>query len=315
MKISEIGEFKLIDKLTKLVPIKDKDVVVGYGDDCACVNVNGKLLLFTNDIQIENRHFLKELQSPEDIGWKLISVNVSDVVACGGIPRWAQISLGLPEDLEYSFIEKVYYGIKQALEFYNFSLTGGNVSSSKEIILDLFLVGETERFLSRSSAKSGDALYINGYTGLAKAGLELLKMNKQSYEDFETRLIKAFSRPVVNTEIVKLLQEKANACIDISDGLVADIGHIANQSKKRITIQKDKLPVHPDLEKFCKKYNKDIYSYILYGGEDYIVAFTTREEIHQKGIFKIGVVEEGEGIYLQDKDKLEKLNIKGFEHF
>jgi len=95
MRVSELGEFGLIDRVTKIVPINDKDVVVGYGDDCSCVNINGKLILFTNDIQVENRHFLRDVQNPRNIGWKLISVNVSDVLSCGGIPKWAQISLGL----------------------------------------------------------------------------------------------------------------------------------------------------------------------------------------------------------------------------
>ncbi len=314
MKVSELGEFGLIDRLTKIVPINDKDVVVGYGDDCSCVNINGKLILFTNDIQVENRHFLKSLQSPRDIGWKLISVNVSDVLSCGGIPKWSQISLGLPKELDYSFIENVYKGIKEALDFYRFSLIGGNISSSSEIILDLFLVGETERFLSRSSAKEGEFLYINGYTGLSRAGLELLMMRKKTYEDFEKRLIKAFTRPVVKLDTTKLLQRSANACIDISDGLVADLGHIAFQSNVKTILVKEKIPVHPDLEAFCKKYKKDPYDYLLYGGEDYVILFSSEKDLEEKDIFKIGFVEKGRGVYLLDDKKEIELEIKGFEH-
>ncbi len=315
MKVSELGEFGLIDRLTKIVPIEDKDVVVGFGDDCSCVNINGKLILFTNDIQIENRHFLKDVQTPKDIGWKLISVNVSDVLACGGVPRWAQISLGIPEELEYSFIEEVYKGIKEALDFYKFSLIGGNVSSSKEIILDLFLAGETEKFLSRSSAKKGDFIYINGYTGLARAGLELLLMKKNKYEEFEKRLIKAFLRPVVKLDMVYFLRERANACIDISDGLVADLSHISKMSNVGITLIKEKLPVHKDLVKFCKKYSKDLYEYVLYGGEDYVIAFSSSLDFDFDGVFKIGYVEKTQGIHLKEKNQKKSLAIKGFQHF
>jgi len=314
MKLNQIGEFKLIEKLVSLLPIDDKDVVVGFGDDCACINVNGKLLLFTNDIQVENRHFIKELQKPENIGWKLISVNVSDVLACGGIPRWSQISLGLPKNLEYSFIEEVYIGIKKALDYYGFYITGGNVSSSNEIILDLFLVGETEKFLSRKDAQEGDYIYINGFTGLARAGLELLLMEKKEYEDFEKELIRAFTKPTVDLSLKSLLQKNAKACIDISDGLVADLGHISKQSDKKIVLFKEKLPVNTNLKKYCKKYSKNIYDYILYGGEDYVIAFSCDKELKHKNIYKIGKVEQGKGIYLKEDKKITKLKVKGFEH-
>ncbi len=314
MKLSQIGEFGLIERLVNIIPINDRDVIVGFGDDCSCIKIDSKLLLFTNDIQVENRHFIKELQNPQDIGWKLISVNVSDVLACGGRPRWAQISLGLPKDLKYEFIEKVYTGIKQALDHYGFYITGGNVSSSNEIILDLFLVGETPKFLSRKDAKKRDWIYISGYTGLARAGLELLLMRKKRYEDFEKRLINTFTKPYINLGLQNVLQKNANACIDISDGLVADLGHIAKQSNKKLIIFKENLPVHQDLKQYCNKYNKDPYEYILYGGEDYIIAFTSSSEIKEKNLFKVGMVEEGQGIYLKNEDKLQKLQIKGFEH-
>ncbi|NPA52384.1 MAG: thiamine-phosphate kinase [Aquificae bacterium] len=315
MRIENIGEFGLIERLTKLIPIKDQDVIVGFGDDCSCVKVDKKLLLFTNDIQVENVHFIKHLQDPKDIGWKLISVNVSDVLACGGIPRWAQVSLGLPKNLEYQFIEDVYLGIRQALDYYQFYVIGGNVSSSKQIVLDLFLVGETQRFLSRKDAQEGDWVYMYGYTGLSKAGLELLLMGKSSYEDFEKRLIESFTRPVIDLEFRQFLHKNAKACIDISDGLVADLGHIANQSRKKIVIFKDRLPIHRDLTAYCKKYKKDPYQYILYGGEDYIPAFSSSKDLNRNKVFKIGKVEEGQGVYLKTGTKLQNLKPQGFEHF
>jgi len=191
------------------------------------------------------------------------------------------------------------------MHFYRFSLIGGNVSSSSEIILDLFLVGETERFLSRSSAKEGEFLYINGYTGLSRAGLELLMMRKKRYEDFEKRLIKAFTRPIVKLDMVKFLQRSANACIDISDGLVADLGHVAFQSNVKTILIKEKIPVHPDLEAFCKKYKKEPYDYIL---------FSSEKDLKEKDIFKIGFAEKGRGVYLLDNNKEIELKIKGFEH-
>ncbi len=316
MKVSELGEFGLIERLSKLIPINDKDVVVGFGDDTACINVNGQLLLLTGDIQVENRHFIKDKIDPIDLGWKLISSNVSDVVACGGIPRWGLISLGLPKDLEYEFIHNVYKGFKQALDYYKMFIIGGNTSSSSEIILDFFLVGETERFVSRSGAKPDQAIFISDEIGMSRAGLELLLMGKSSYEDFEKRLIKFHTRPKARIDLQYKIQKYAESCIDISDGLVGDLNHISEKSKVKIIIEKDKLPLNDDLKKYCEKYNKNIYDYILYGGEDYQLAFSVKNENKKyfENIFEIGVVQEGKGIYLKDKENLIKLEPKGFEH-
>lgn len=310
--MKHIGEFQLIKQLTKILEIKDKNVLVGFGDDCACVNVEGKKLVFTADIQIENVHFLKDKVKPTQLGWKLISVNVSDVVACGGVPKWAVISIAVPKNINIKWLKEVYKGIKKALDFYKFDIIGGNTSSSSEIIFDLFLTGETEKFVSRSGAKPGDYVFISGHTGLSRAGLELLLMDKKDYEDFEKRLIKTHLEPVARIDLQEKISRYATACIDISDGLVGDLGHISENSKVKIILEKEKIPISADLEKYCKKYNKNPYDYILYGGEDYQLAFTIKKEdiIHFKNEFLIGIVEKGEGIYLDNK----KLKEKGFEH-
>ncbi len=316
MKVKGIGEFNLIEKLTSIIDIKDKDVLVGFGDDCACINVNGKLLLFSSDIQIENVHFIKNKIKPEHLGWKLISVNVSDIVACGGVPKWSLISLSVPEETKLSFLEDIYRGIKKALDFYSLSLIGGNTSKSSELVLDLFIVGETERFVPRSGAKKGDTVFLSGYTGLSKAGLELILMDKKIYEDWEEEIIMYHTKPTARIDIQPLISEFANSCIDVSDGLVGDLSHIEKMSNVKIVIQKENLPVHPLLKRFCDKYGKDPYEYILYGGEDYQLVFTVEKKNEKKikNAFKIGYVEEGNGIFLKEEKKLIKLKEKGFEH-
>lgn len=311
MEIRKLGEFGLIDKLTSLLEIKDKDVVVGFGDDCACVNIEGKLILFSSDIQIEEVHFIKEKISPKNLGWKLVSVNVSDIVACGGIPRWGLVSIAVPENTTFEYIQEVYTGIKEALDFYSFSIIGGNTAKSEKIIFDLFITGETDRFISRSGAKEGDFVYISGYTGLSRAGLELLLMDKDNYENWEEEIISFHTKPVARIDFLDVIRN-ANSCIDISDGLAGDLGHIEKQSKVKIVLEKEKLPVHPLLEKYCKKYNKNPYDYILYGGEDYQLAFTTSQK-EEKG-FLIGYVEKGEGVFLKEKEEISRLKEKGFKH-
>ncbi|ACO04024.1 MAG TPA: thiamine-phosphate kinase [Persephonella sp.] len=316
MKVKSLGEFGLIDRLTKILRIDDPDVVVGFGDDCACVNLDGKLMLFTGDIQLENHHFIKGKIKPEDLGWKLVSINVSDIVACGGKPRWGFISIGIPESTEYSFIEGVYKGMNDALDRYGFSVIGGNTTSSEEIILDLFLVGETERFVPRGGAEEGEVILLSGFTGCSRAGLELLLMDRESYEDFEMRLIEKHTRPEARYDLQNLIQRYARSCIDISDGLVGDLSHIQKMSGVKLVIEKDKLPVDPDLERFCKKYGKDIYDYILYGGEDYQLVFTVNKQDTEKfkDCFKIGYTEKGSGIFIKDEKGLKPLKERGFEH-
>jgi len=305
-----MGEFELIKKLTQNLSISDPSVLIGFGDDCACVSVNGEKLLFTVDSQLENRHFIKDKISSQDLGWKLVSVNVSDVAACGGIPKWAVISIAVPKEIEEAFLVNVYRGIEKAKTFYKLDVIGGNTSSADEIIFDMFLIGKTERFVSRSGAKTQDLVFLSGYTGLSRAGLELLLMNKKHYEHWEKELIKFHTLPKARIDLSDKIQKYANSCIDISDGLVSDIGHIASMS--RVSVDISYLPVHPLLERFCKKYHKDPVEYILYGGEDYQLVFTAEEKYKEQfnNCFLIGKVKEGAGVFLNGKP----VDIKGFEH-
>ncbi|WP_028950409.1 thiamine-phosphate kinase [Sulfurihydrogenibium subterraneum] len=311
MKIQELGEFGLIDKLNRILPINDQDVIVGYGDDCACVKVGSEFLLFTVDIQVEGSHFLKEKINPKDLGWKLSTSNVSDIVSCGGKPRWALISLALPKDLNYEFIKGVYEGIKEAQDYYGFFTIGGNVSSSKQLMIDMSMVGQTDRFIGRDKAKAGEYVYISSNLGLSKAGLELILMNKDSYEEFEKQLIQKHYKPKARIDLLEKVK-LSSSCIDVSDSLVSDLRHISEKSKVKIVIEKEKLPIDERLKMFCQKYNKDPYEYIFYSGEEYELALTSDKDLD---LIKIGYVEEGEGVYLKTQGKVQKLDNRGFRHF
>ncbi len=305
MRISQIGEFGLIEVLKGILssPL--------IGDDTAPIEINSKTLLLTTDCMVEDRHF-KRFYAPEVVGWKAISVNVSDVVASGGTALYALVSLALP-DVEVAYVKGLYRGIKEACNFYKCQVVGGNITKSEKIAIDVFMLGETDRFVSRSGAKPGDKLYVSGTLGDAKAGLELLLLEKKRYEDFELKLIERHIRPTARVDYIKHIHKYANACIDISDGLSSDVWHLSKMSKVKINIRSDNIPISEELRLFCRKHGKDPLEYALTGGEDYQLLFTHPEDRYNPFLDMkcIGFVEEGSGVYLDGKP----LEPMGFDHF
>lgn len=306
MKLRELGEFGLIERLKEIL---GSSLI---GDDTAPVKLGENTLLLTTDTMNEGVHFLREW-SPESIGWKAISVNVSDVVANGGEPLWALISLSVPPELDVKWIERLYVGIKRACEFFKCEVVGGNVAKLDKLSISVSFVGKTQRFVGRSGAKPGDSLFVSGTLGDARAGLELLLMKKENYEPFEAALIERFARPTARIDYVKHIIKYANASMDISDGLVADAHHLAKRSGVKIEIDSSKLPLSKELKLFCEKYNKNPVEYALFGGEDYQLLFT-----HPKtrwnpflDMTEIGKIEEGEGVFVDGK----KVEPKGWRHF
>lgn len=295
MRISDLGEFGLIKRL--------KDILgsTAIGDDCAHVRLGEYNLLLTTDLMLEGVHFLRRYP-PESVGWKSLSVNVSDVVGNGGEPRWALVSLMLP-DMEVGYVERLYIGIKRACEFYGCEVVGGNVAKSDRLGIDLFLVGTSDRPVGRRGAEPGDSLFVSGTLGDSRAGLELLLMEREDYEDFELALIERHLRPTARIDYVKHIQKYANASMDISDGLVADAGHLSERSGVRIDIDSSRLPLSKELIRFCEKYRKDPKDYALYGGEDYQLLFTHPRERWNPfmDMSEIGEVSEGEGVFVDGK--------------
>ncbi|WP_457600196.1 thiamine-phosphate kinase [Hydrogenivirga sp.] len=304
MRISDLGEFGLIKRLKEILGSES------IGDDCAHVRLGDRNLLLTTDLMLEGVHFLMRYP-PESVGWKAVSVNVSDVVGNGGDPLWALVSLVLP-DLEVSYLERVYRGMKSACEFYGCEVVGGNVSKGERFGIDVFLVGVSDRPVGRRGAKPGDGLFLSGTLGDSRAGLELLLMEKREYEDFELALMERHLRPTARIDYVRHIRKYANASMDVSDGLVADAGHISERSGVRIDIDSSKLPLSRELLRFCEKYGKNPKDYALYGGEDYQLLFTHPEERWNPfmDMTMIGRVSEGSGVFV-DGNPAEG----GYRHF
>lgn len=299
-----MGEFDLIKKIGKILNSKI------IGDDTAPIKIGNRTLVFTNDILLEDQHFLDYFPI-DNLGWKAISVNVSDIVASGGIPKYVLISLLLPK-YKTSLVEKIYQSINKACQSYGCTVIGGNISKSEKLGIDVFLIGTAKKFIGRRKAKPGDFVYLTGPIGDSKAGLELLMMKKNSYEVYEKKLIEKHLRPVIEVGFSKLVARYATASVDISDGLSSDVWHISDMSNVRIDIDSEKIPFSEDLKTFSKKYGKNLLDYGLTGGEDYQILFTSSEKISgKKNIYLIGRVGPGKNVYINKKI----MKNKSFDHF
>jgi len=259
MKNKKLGEFELIDRLTRDLPNFSKDVIVGIGDDCAVLKQgDNKYLLVTCDVQIEGVHFLPAVAEPENIGQKAVAVNVSDIAAMGGKPTFCLVSLIIPKNMESNYIDSIYDGIKKSCKLYDVQIIGGNISSGKQLAIDIFMIGEVKRdeLLLRSGAKPGDKLLVTGSLGLAAAAVAL-----QQHSVPHCRLHEA-------SIIAK--SKLATSMIDISDGLLSEIGHVCDKSDVGVVIYDSQVPAPKGLE------------FALNGGEDYELLLTVSSDMADK---------------------------------
>jgi thiamine-monophosphate kinase len=292
-------EFALIKKLTG-----------GFkrvGDDCACVQAGGKLLLISNDDQIENTHFTRSFP-PRGVGYKLIASNVSDILSCGGIAKYINISLHIPNDINEKYILEVYEGIKEACVEYAADITGGNTSASATLALGAFVIGETDRFVTRGGAREGDLLYISAPFGRSRFGLERLLKGETNHP-----LSNAHLYPKLPTHIQPLIAGFATSAIDVSDGFLGDLGHIAEKSGVGFNIYDRSSIIDQELLRFMDK--KSAVGYALNSGEEYQLIFTIapydKKEADRYSILPIGEAISGQGLFLEGR----AVRVKGFMHF
>lgn len=299
-----MSEFQLISQIKKIL----KSNIIG--DDTAPIKIGNKMLVVTNDILLEGQHFLDYFPSG-DLGWKAISVNVSDIVTSGGKPKYALVSLLLPKN-ETDLVKTIYQSIKKACQYYHCYVIGGNITRSEKLGIDIFMIGETKKFVSRRNARPRDFVYLTGAVGDSKAGLELLMMKKNRYEAFERKLIEKHLKPIIRINLSQYISQNSTASVDISDGLSSDLLHVANMSDVRIDIDSKKIPISKELKMFGRKYKKNPLEYGLIGGEDYHVLFTSpKSNIKNPNIYLIGSVAPGSGVYLDGK----KIKNESFDHF
>lgn len=334
MKNNRVGEFELIKKLTKNLPKKSANVIKGVGDDCAVIKTSNKnFLLATCDCQVENVHFVKDIAKPEEIGQKAAAVNISDIAAMGGKPTCCLVSLIIPKEIDEQFIERLYQGIVGQCGKYKIQIIGGNISKGKELIIDIFMLGEAKEneIIYRSGAKPGDKILVTGVLGEATGGLIALKdKNIKLPAKEKNQLIKRqiTPQPRLSESIIIARTKTATSMIDISDGLTSDLLHICDQSKVGIEIWEEKLPISSLVYNLSKKIKKDPLDLALYGGEDYELLFTCsknavdeliriiKEKTGTKATVIGEILEKKKGRFIILKNgKKERLEAKGWDHF
>jgi thiamine-monophosphate kinase len=288
MKVSEIGEFGLIDLLTKMASrargkqkSSDRQLIIGIGDDTAAWHGDTSIQLATVDSLIQDTHFSLDTASWEEIGWKSLAVNLSDIAAMGGLPGYALVSLALPYDTEVENVTALYQGMIELARQFDVAIIGGNVSSAPQLAVHVTVLGtagnQERQILTRSAARPGDVVAVTGYLGAAAAGLEMLNKNLALEPGVTSALRKVFLTPCPRIAEGQLLVEHGvQAAIDISDGLLADLGHVCQASQVSACIQVDRVPVAPEVQ---ANFGDHALELALAGGEDYELLFTGSSEI------------------------------------
>ena len=282
MRIEQLGEFGLIERIQRALPqTYSRDVLVGIGDDVAVLRSGGeRVWLATCDVQVEGAHFLRDAITPVNLGRKALAINLSDIAACGGTPRFALISLGLPRDLDVEFIDGLYQGLRDEAEPFVVQIVGGNISGSRlGIFIDITLLGNAlpENVLLRSGAQPGDQILVTGTLGDAAAGVALLldpRLNTTPEYAAFARTRRDTPTPRVREGQIIAAAHAAHAMIDISDGLAGDLGHICEKSGVGVRLFSQNLPVSRANRELALAAHGDEWYFALHGGEDYELLFT-----------------------------------------
>ena len=277
MKLSRLGEFGLIEKIRRATP-KGRGVLLGIGDDAAWVASPGRSSLVTADLLIEGIHFDLKWTSLFNLGYKTLAVNLSDIAAMGGIPAYLILSLGIPPAFDSSDIGDFYRGIRFLAAKHGVALVGGDTNAAKLLIISACVLGHApHRPIRRNGARAGDDIYVTGTLGDAALALKLLKSRSQrGKRGSATYLLSRHHRPTPRITAGALLARErlATAMIDVSDGLIQDLGHICKASGIGAEIWQERLPLSRAYRTLAGKGGS---SYALSGGEDYELLFCARQ--------------------------------------
>ncbi len=309
MKLHQIGELKLLQEVRKRFSSKDSSIIVGIGDDAAVIAPQKEKILVTTDMMNEGIHFDLSLTSPLQLGFKLVSVNVSDIMAMGGKPKYLFLSIAMKKDTDEEIFWKMYEGISNAMNIYEVNLVGGDLCAAEnDMVLSATIIGAGDKIIARSGASVGDKIYVTGTVGDSACGLEILKKlapeSKDRVKSYEFRVRskkqknkdeKALSlthnsklltldyeiaEPLIRRHLMPVARDSseiakhATSMIDISDGLFIDLCRVCDESNVGAKVYLDKIPVSKELKQAADIMGLDHIHLATSGGEDYELLFT-----------------------------------------
>jgi len=322
MRLRSLRERELVAAIRKEFAGAVDGLLVGIGDDAAVIRVTGARSLVTTDLLIEAVHFISGLHPPVMLGRKTLNVNLSDIAAMGGRPRFALLGLGLRPDVGKRWVERFFSGFKEAAAEAEVGLIGGDISAADKICLSVTVIGEGADIVTRSGARPGDLIYVSGSLGDAAAGLRLLKAGREPGKNKNAdSLMRAFLDPVPQVALGLALSGRrlATAMIDTSDGLSVDLNHLGEESGAGALVELSALPISPAL----RRLEKNPVDLALHGGEDYQLLFTVAPErltglaaLQKKfEIHRIGRMTRGKGVRVMDEQGSQRpLKVGGYEH-
>ncbi|MGB0390336.1 MAG: thiamine-phosphate kinase [Salibacteraceae bacterium] len=305
--LDELGEFGLIDTLTKGFEIKQKSTIHGVGDDAAVLNYGEEQVVVSTDMLVEGVHFDVTYVPLKHLGYKAVVVNLSDIYAMNATPRQITFSMAVSSRYSVEALEEIYAGVKLACEFYNVDLVGGDTTSSlKGLVLSVTALGtaSAEKIVKRSGAKENDLICVSGDLGAAYMGLQVLEREKAVFRENPSMqpdmsgneyVLERQLKPEARKDVIKALSEMRilpTAMMDISDGLASELMHICKQSEVGAQIYEDKLPVDYQTYKVAEDFNFNATTAALNGGEDYELIFTISQKDFEvvKGIPGIAII-------------------------
>src|SRR5260221_7209760 len=296
-EISSLGEFGLIDHLTKNIELQNASSVLGVGDDAAVIDHFGKQTVISTDLLIEGVHFDLMYTPLKHLGYKTVVVNLSDIYAMNAIPTQIVLSLGFSNRFSLEALDDFYEGIYAACEKYEVDLVGGDISSSqKGFIISVTAIGEVapDKFVKRSTAQKGDLLCVSGSLGAAYIGLLFLEREKKIFMENpgvqpdlegESYVIGRFLKPEARKDIIEFFAKSEivpTSMMDISDGLSSEILHICKQSNLGCVLYEEKIPFAEQMKQAAYKFEIDPTACALSGGEDYELVFTLQQSDYDK---------------------------------
>lgn len=326
-EISSLGEFGLIDHLTKNFELRNASTIIGVGDDAAVVDHFGRQTVVTTDLLIEGVHFDLMYTPLKHLGYKSIVVNLSDVYAMNATPTQVTVSIGISNRFSLEALNEFYEGIYAACEKYNVDLAGGDTSSSqKGFIISVTALGEVapNKFVKRSTANKGDLVCVSGDLGATFLGLTLLEREKTIYLENpqiqpdlegENYIVGRLLKPEARKDIIEFFEQQQmlpTAMMDISDGLSSETLHICNQSNVGCRLYEDKLPIAEETRNAAFKFGLDPTMCALNGGEDYELIFTAKQEDYDKIVLNNSISIIG---YVTNSEEGKKIITKGGNSF